>query len=112
MPKEKPTFIETLLKQSGTMKDYDKVITLYEKYQKETNPNRLLKAKEELVSHLTSALESLSRLSRVYTEQSKEVTKEANELGYDQETHKPYLDVINKRLEVIEQIKENLDKYG
>lgn len=118
MAKIKPTLTEALLKQSKMLEDYDKAMKLYGQYQKvqdSTNINKIMKIKEELLSHTKSAVETLERLHRVYLATNKDIEEEmakrkdqANTL-YDKNERESYLRTIETYLTNIKQIHDELE---
>lgn len=83
MPKQTMSFTETLLKQSGAMKDYEKSKKLYERFIKEKSKGRdTSKQIPVIISTMKSAIESIERIKRVYKSQMEAIAKELNTEDY------------------------------
>lgn len=95
--KEKPSFTEALLKQSGTLKDYFNAKKLYEQYNKEKSKGKINpKTLEKLTMSLKEAEVSIGRIVRVYEKQSEAIKSEVNDPLVIEDDHTNYLDKLKE----------------
>jgi predicted transcriptional regulator len=112
MARTQPSMIDNLLKMSGTLKDYDKAVSLYAKYIKETREDKKLKLKNETIPIAKSAIDSLQRIHDVYKKVNDEVEKEKVESEYPKAERAAYLSTLKEKLIEVQQILKDLQGEG
>jgi hypothetical protein len=115
MAKQKITLTEKMLRGSHILVNYDKATKLYGRYQKDkANPRKEPALKEELLSEIKSATETLERFHRVYKSVNEEMEaelakrKDKGESLFPTSERKSYLMELELRLEQMKKMQNEL----
>lgn len=107
----KKSVIGTMIDMSGTMKEYNKATSLFERNEEKIKDvSKGARIREEILSNIKTAIETLERLERVYSKVKAEVDKENENSLYSPQERESYLNVIEARLKIARSIKDEIIK--